>query len=129
MAVSYDPTTPLGQVRLLCSDFDLGNATFQDGDVQAFLNLNSGVVRYAAAQALDVIATNEVLVQKRIRTLDLQTDGPTEAQWLHALAQALRTQESEGLGDPTGMQDYAEMVPDAFSARLRVINQWLRQGL
>ena len=129
MPVTYDPTTAIGQVRLLCSDFDITNALFQDADITAFLNLNRQVVRFAAAQALDVIAMNEVLVQKRVRTLDLETNGPAEAQWLKAFADGLRQQELEGTGDPSGMVDYAEMVPDAFSARLREINVWLRQGL
>lgn len=126
MSRTYDPATPLGMVRLLACDFALKNALFEDEDYQAMLTLNSQVIRLAAAQALDIIATNEIMVQKQIKTLDLSTNGPAQARELQALAKELRRQEYDGAGDLTGMFDYAEMVYDAFSSRERVVNQWLR---
>ena len=44
----------------------------------------------AAARALDMIAVSEVLVSKKIRTQDLQTDGPAIAAELRSLARQYR---------------------------------------
>ena len=45
-----------------------------------------------AAQALDVIASSEALLSKKITTQDLTTDGPAVAEALRAHAAALRKQ-------------------------------------
>lgn len=104
--IVLDPTITLGQVRLLISDVDEGNLLFTDPQVTAFLTLNADNVRRAAAQALDVIAGNEALVSKKIRTQDLATDGPAVAKELRALATELRRQEdeAEGGGDDFGFE-------------------------
>lgn len=88
-----DYTSPLGQVRLLITDVSADPALqlFSDDQLGAFLTmaLDQSVHR-AAAQALDVIAASEVLVGKKIRTQDLQTDGPAVAAELRAQAAQLR---------------------------------------
>jgi len=130
MAATFDVTTPVGQARLLAADFDVPDmVVFQDEEYQALLNLNAQSVRLAAAQALDVIAVSETLTLKVIKLLDLQTDGSKVQASLKAQADELRRQEYEGSGDLTGMFDYAEQVFDAFTARQRVINEWLRSGI
>lgn len=48
--------------------------------------------RLAAARALDIIAASEVLVGKKIRTQDLQTDGVAVAAELRSQAAALRAE-------------------------------------
>lgn len=127
MSISFDPTTPIGQVRLLSADFDLeGGVIFNDESYSAFLNLNNQSIRLAAAQALDVVATNEVIVQKVIKILDLRTDGKSVQMALKQQADELRRQEYEGSGDMVGYFDYAEQVLDAFTARQRAVNEWLR---
>jgi hypothetical protein len=63
--------------------------------IGAFLTLEAGRPRRAAAQALDTIASNEVLVSKVIRTQDLQTDGSKVAAELRARAKALRDQDDQ----------------------------------
>jgi hypothetical protein len=88
--------TDIDTVRLLISDLDTP-PTFSDVQIQSFLTLE-GAVKLAAAQALDVLASNEALVSKRIRTLDLQTDGPAVAKTLHDQAEALREQHYYELG-------------------------------
>lgn len=125
-----DPTTPVGITRILAADFDLPlNATFQDETYTALLNLNNQSVRLAAAQAIDVMALNEAIVQKVIKILDLRTDGAHTAAAMVIQANELRRQEYEGSGDFTGMFDYAEMVTNPQTMRERVIAQWLRTGL
>jgi hypothetical protein len=129
MTATYDPTTPAGQVRLLAQDSSLadpGGPIFGDEEIGAFLNLNGGDVRLAAASALDVIAASEIYVQKRIKLLDLVTDGVQEGQQLHVLAEALREQVASGIGNPAGMFDVAEQVNDEFSQRERLRKQFLR---
>lgn len=89
MAIDY--STPAGQVRLLIADLitddDEGNQVFNDAQIAGFVALaRDGNVKRAAALALRAVAANEVLVQKRIKLLDLSTDGPSEAAALRALA-------------------------------------------
>lgn len=84
-----DYTTPTGQVRLLIGDHEqridpmdtsgTPSYMFSDDAIGGFVALNPLHIKYAAASAMDVIATNEALVQKKIRTEDLQTDGPAVA--------------------------------------------------
>lgn len=83
---TYDPGTPVGRVRTLITDIDVHAPMLTDAQVAVFLDLADGSVWAAAASALRAIAVSEVLVQKRIRLLDLSTDGPAEAAALRQLA-------------------------------------------
>lgn len=126
MAFTYDLTTDTGKVRLLITDTDNSSPLFQDEEINAFLVLNDGVKR-AAAAALDVIASSQALVLKVIRTLDLSTDGPSVARALREHADNLREEaEIQESGEEGGLFDYAEMVTNAFTARERLKNQVLR---
>jgi hypothetical protein len=103
--ITTDPTTDLGRVRLLISDVDTASPTFTDAEISAFLALEGGNVRLAAAQALDTIASNEALVSKQVRTMDVSTNGPAVAAELRARARALREQADryDADGDPFAM--------------------------
>jgi hypothetical protein len=111
MAFTYDVTTDRGKVRLLCTDVLESNAIFQDAEIDAFLSMNT-TVRLAAAAALEVIASNEVLVLKKIINLDLETDGPAVARELREQAKQLRAQENA-----IGAFDFAEQIHDDFTLR------------
>lgn len=124
---TYDPSTSAGRVRLLATDTDSDNAIFTDDEIDAFLALEDDNVKRAAATALDQIASSEALIQKRIKLLDLQTDGPAVAKALREHAAALRKQADDE--EITGAFDYAEMVVNPFSARDRLWNQRLRSGV
>ena len=126
MAFTYDPTTDAGLVRLLITDTDLvnpDNQIFEDAEITAFLTLEGSVVKLAAARALDVIATREVLVQKVLRIMDLTTDGAKAADALRALAKQLRAEAADE--DTAGRFDWAEMVDSDFAARERILKQGL----
>lgn len=83
----------VGQVRLLINDVGLNDAqVFADAEISTFLDLEGGNVKLAAAQALDTIGTNELLVAKVIRTQDLQTDGAKVAAEHRTRAASLRQQ-------------------------------------
>jgi hypothetical protein len=82
--------------------------TLSDEQLQALLDLQGGDTFLAAADALDSIAASEVLIQKKIRILDLQTDGPAVAAALHKRAAALREQ---ARGEGESEFDIAEQIP------------------
>lgn len=122
---TYDPTTDAGKVRLLCQDFDMVAPIFSDAEIAAFMSLNLQDVWFSAATALEVIAANEVYVQKRIQILDLRTDGPQEADRLLALAVSYRKL-ALATAPIEEMFDYAEEVYDGFSWVARIHNELLR---
>lgn len=103
-------STPSNRVRLLISDTSTP-ALFTDDEIAAFLDLNGGAVRLAAAEALDTIASNEAMVSKKITTQDLSTDGPAVSRELRARAADLRAQHVTELA-ATGTGDGAAAVVD-----------------
>lgn len=130
VAATYEVGTDAGKVRLLCQDTDVADPYFLDTEIEAFLALESGDVRLAAAQALDAIASSEALILKKIRQLGgaLETDGPAVAKALRDHARALREQVAEAAsGDVDGLFDWAEMVVDPFGRRERYLADLLRE--
>lgn len=130
---TYDPDTPAGKVRLLTTDTAVTDPEvriFRDEEIAAFLSLADDNVLGAAAFGLEAIAASEVLIQKRIRLLDLATDGPAEARELRALAESYRARAAAGEGDDTDdwLPDWAEMVVDDPTYVERVTNEVLRDG-
>jgi len=112
-SITTDTATDIGMVRLLCTDLDDAAPLFTDDQIQAFLTLE-GSVRLAAAQALETIASSEALVSKKIRTLDLQTDGPAVAAELRARAKTLREQaEAAGEGN-AAVFDVVDFDPESW---------------
>lgn len=135
MAFTYNPACVAArdQVRVLCTDTDVAGGAdaqyFQDSEIDFFLVLMTNNVLRAAAIALLTIAAQETLLMKRIRLLDLHTDGPAEAKALRELAAVY--QEKATLAEAAeagGTFDYAEMVVDAFTARERLAKEALRSG-
>ena len=60
-----------------------------------------GSTLHGAADALDAIATSEVLIAKKITTQDLATDGPAVAAELRKQATALRARADKALAKVT----------------------------
>ncbi len=114
--VTLDPTTDIGLVRLLISDTDPTAILFTDAEITAFLTLEGGTKR-AASQALDTLASNEVMVSKVIKTLDLATDGAKVAAELRARAAVLRSQadatDTTAAGDDTWGLEIVDFDPYA----------------
>lgn len=129
MAFTYNVATDRGKVRLLCTDTDAAYPLFEDDEIDYFLVLMSNNHLRAAAVALLTIAAQEVLLMKRIRLLDLQTDGPAEAAALRELA-AMYQEKADLQEDATigGAFDYTELVYDVFTARERLAKEALRSG-
>lgn len=128
MAFTYTPGgSSRDDARLLITDTDTANALnqfFEDAEVDRILVLESDNVKRAAAALLGIMATSEVLIQKKIRTMDFQTDGPALAVALQARAAQLRAEADADEGG--GAFDYAEWVLDDATAEQRLINQALR---
>lgn len=83
---------PRDQVRLLLSDTG-DDPLFDNDQIDAFLAMEDGRVKRAAAQALDTIADSQVLTLKVLRTQDRQTDGAKMADSLRKRAATLRAQD------------------------------------
>lgn len=81
----------IAQARLLMADVGTTEC-LTDTQIEGYLTLNDGHIRRGAADALDAIATSEVLVSKVIRSQDLQTDGAKVADALRKHADRLRDQ-------------------------------------
>jgi hypothetical protein len=90
--MSIDYNAPTGQVRLLLSDIDPSNQVFTDDEIGAFLAIENGSVKRAAAQAIDTQATNEALAAKVFKDHQLETDGAKLADAMRKHAAALRDQ-------------------------------------
>lgn len=99
LPITLDPTTSIGRTRLLVTDVNELEPVFSDAQYTAYLGMNGGYIRLAAAQAFDTIAASEVLTSKVIKTQDLQTDGAKVAAELRAQAANLRAQHDDGWGN------------------------------
>ena len=91
MPIEDDPSTAVGMVRLLITD-TVAPGLFTDLQIEAFLTAEGDNTKRGAALALEVMARSEALIGKKIKTQDLQTDGPAVAAELRASAAALRAQ-------------------------------------
>lgn len=111
--MTYDPTTPVGLVRLLINDIS-SDPVFDDGDLNGFLTLEAQSVKRAAAQALDVIADDEALTAKVVTSQDVSTNGPAVAASLRARAATLREQAVYDLTvtDDESVFELIPIVPD-----------------
>jgi hypothetical protein len=65
-----------------------------DEDIENFFSIEGpdADIRLCAADALDAIASSQALILKKIKLLDLQTDGPAVADSLRKHAKELRAQ-------------------------------------
>ena len=126
---TYDPSTSAGRVRLLIPDRNPDDWIFQDSEISTFLTLEGSNIKRAAALALETVASDQVLVLKVIRLLDLTTDGAKVSDALLKRADKLRTQaDNDEAAEDGGAFDIAEMVLTDFAYRERMIDEALRNG-
>lgn len=96
--------------------FEYEHTLIADGDIDTFLTLQDSDVRLASAMALDAIASQRALIEKRIKILGLELDGTAVAKSLREHAQALRAEAASGF-------DIAEMVTGPLGRRKRIEQQ------
>lgn len=126
MAFTYDTTTDRGKVRLLIPDRSEATMFFSDDEIDTFLAMESGV-RRATAMALETMASDQAMVLKVIRVLDLSTDGRAVSESLLARAAKLRSQAAEAeAAEDGGAFDIAEWSVTPFAEREIVWNDALR---
>lgn len=97
-----DYNSPIGQVRVLIPDLrkleDLRDLRkeprylFTDEEISAYLTINGGNVKLAAADACDAIGTDKALQLLVLKTDDKQTDGAKLLSAFVGRAKQLRTQ-------------------------------------
>lgn len=109
MAIDYN--SPLGQVRLLTADLDETAPLLNDELLQGYLQMEGQNVLRTAATALEAMATSDILISRKIRTQDLQTDGPAVAAALRAQAQALRIR-ADAADEALLGESFFEIVPN-----------------
>lgn len=136
------PTSPVGKVRVLVGDTEPridpetpatpAEYIFSDVFIESYLEINSGNVRFAAADALDTMATNEAMILKKIRTESLQTDGPAVANSIRLHSDRLRArakQEEEALDAAESVEivDFNDPVTpwDVFEYRNGALGTWV----
>lgn len=100
-----DYTSPIGRVRVLIPDLrkledlrDLRNEPrylFTDDEILAFLAINNGNVKRAAADACDAIGMDKALQLLVLKTDDKQTDGAKLLDAIVKRAKTLREQAKE----------------------------------
>lgn len=100
-----DYTSSVGQVRVLIPDLrkledlrDLRNEPrylFTDDEILAFLAVNNGNVKLAAADACDAIGMDKALQLLVLKTDDKQTDGAKLLDAIVKRARALRERAKE----------------------------------
>lgn len=110
MAFTYDVSTDRGLVRLLVADIDEATGVFNDAEIDAYLTLEGGNVKRAAAQAIDTNATNEALASKVLTDHQLKTDGASVAKAMREHANRLRAQ-ADSDDDLSDDGAFFEIVP------------------
>lgn len=113
-----DYTSPIGQVRVLIPDLrkledlrDLRNEPrylFTDGEILAFLAVNNGNVKRAAADACDAIGMDKALQLLVLKTDDKQTDG---AKLLDAIVKRAKTLREQAKGDDENNLSFDVIMP------------------
>lgn len=107
-----DFTTDTGKVRLLVGDLDEADSIFTDDQIAGMIPLFPNL-HIAAAALVDLIASNEALVSKKIKTEDLATDGPAVAASLREQAKALRVEGQRIIDDADSVEivDFQQAHP------------------
>lgn len=113
-----DYTSPIGQVRVLIPDLrkledlrDLRNEPrylFTDDEILAFLAVNNGNVKRAAADACDAIGMDKALQLLVLKTDDKQTDG---AKLLDAIVKRARTLREQAREDDENNLSFDVIMP------------------
>lgn len=125
MTFTYDVATNTGKVRLLIPDRNLDDYVFEDEEIAAFLAMET-TIRSTAALALETIASDQAMVLKAIRLMDLSTDGPKVADSLMKRAAELRAQDEAILDEEDAGFEIAEWVVDDHSYDEKLLNEYLR---
>lgn len=124
-----DPTTYIGLIRMRIFDEDPANVIFSDEKIASvYATLERSNIKRTAAFLLETIATQQALILKVIKNLNLQTDGAKLADSLVKQAKDLRAQADEEDDEIADVFDWAEQVFDVFNERELLIKEIQRDA-
>lgn len=103
-----DTKNPAAPKQYYFSDIEISGFLFEYSN-EVGVEPSRAHVKRAAADAIDALANNEALVLKKIKTEDLQTDGPATANALRAGARALRQQADDE--DAAEADNFFDIIP------------------
>lgn len=117
-----DPKNPTADPAYYFSDAEIAGylAEYADPDERP----TRAQVKRAAADVIDALANNEALVLKKIKTEDLETDGPATANALRAGARALRQQADDE--DEAEASQFFDIVPFRHDHPQTRLGGWFR---
>jgi hypothetical protein len=118
--MTTDPTTPIGKVRLLIADTDPANFSFEDAEVQAFLDMEDGNLRLAAATAVVSITTDRAKLAKVVQLGRYQTQLQAVSDLLRIAEQLREDAISQG-GLQTAELDLSDENYESFRPTWRAI--------
>lgn len=114
--MTYELGTAVGKLRLLIPDRSSEEYIFTDEELSTFLTMETGVKR-AAALAIETLASDNALVLKVIKLMQLSTDGAKVSDALLKRAAMLRSQaEYEDAADSAGIE-VVQMLVGEFAYR------------
>lgn len=112
--INLDPSTDVGLIRLYIPDQSELDPAFTDAQLEGLLAAE-GSVRRAAAAALEIVASSEVMISKVIRTRDgLETNGDKVSDALLKRAALLRKQ-ADDAGEAGGVDSYFDIVEPGWT--------------
>lgn len=127
MTFSYTIGTDIARVRMRIRDTVEMRALFSDEEIQDCIDTERSSWKRGAALCLETIATNEALLLKVIKELNLSTDGAKLADSLMKQAQKLRDQaDEEDSFSADGLFDWAEQALNPASVEEILVNDILR---
>jgi hypothetical protein len=112
MSYTYDLSTDIGKVRMLLSDNDSQDYTFENEEIQALLDLHGGDVRQAAAEGYETWARDRAKLAKRVKRGGRETERQAIADLL-ALADRIRDASKYSQSGTVGMS-YGVDVQDTI---------------
>lgn len=128
MSATYDLATNVGIIRNIIRDADITAAFFTDEEIESFLTLYSDNVFLAAAEALESWASDQLMVLKVVKLLDLQVDGAAVAREMRMRAGVLRKTAADLDEASDAGFDIAEMALGPFSWREQIWNKAARES-
>ena len=92
MSFTLDLATDTGKVRLLIPDVKPGKMRYTDEDLRVLLELEDGIIKGAAALALETMASSKAAAVAYVETNAIKLDSSKPADILLKRARMLREQ-------------------------------------
>ncbi len=129
MTFTVDRSTQIGRVRVLVpGELVKETSAFSDEDVEVLLSVNGDVALLAAAQALERIAADKLLLLLKVKVGTIAIDGPAVSDSFLSLAGRYRAAFEHGAGGAEDDIQIAELVYDDRTWGEAILNDFLRSG-